>query len=264
VPGLDPHLAAALVVDVQARGGELLHAHAHAAVQASTLTALMDGAYDGDLTIGELLEAGDHGLGTLNGLDGELVVLDGRAWSVAADGSVRAVDPGERTPFAVVVPYAPDAEHTWAGPLEHAGLLARLEEQRPPGSGCDAVRIDGTFTRVHARSVPRQRPPYRPLAEVAADMVEFELRDVVGTVVGFRFPAVVDGIELVGHHLHFLSEDRSCGGHVLGCDLAGGHVGIERIDALHLELPAGVALPAAGTAAERAARGRALRGIESE
>ena len=37
------------------------------------------GLYGGTMTVGELLEHGDLGLGTLDSIDGELIVLDGKA-----------------------------------------------------------------------------------------------------------------------------------------------------------------------------------------
>ena len=48
----------------------------HALFQASTVSALLDGAYDGDLTFADLASQGDTGLGTLNGLDGEMIAVD--------------------------------------------------------------------------------------------------------------------------------------------------------------------------------------------
>lgn len=258
--GFDPALTAALQLHTARHGGAGLGRHAHRAVQTSTVAALMDGAYDGDLTIDELLAAGDLGLGTLNGLDGELIVADGEAWQAATDGTVRRVAGTERTPFAVVVPFRADRTVAVPGPLAHAALIDWLEAHRPGALGCDAVRIDGVFDRIHARSVPRQTPPYRSLAEVAADQVEFTFRDIRGTIVGFRFPAVADEVEIVGHHLHFLSEDRRHAGHVLACDLRSGTVGIERIDELHLELPPGVELPAI----DGPSHTEAVRRIESD
>ena len=96
---------------------------------------------------------------------------------------------------------------------------------------------------VHARSVPRQHPPYRPLTEVVAEQHVFELRDVAGTMLGFRFPDYVEGIEVSGYHLHFIAEDRSRGGHVLGSRSES--TVRARIDAsseLLVELPPGVDL----------------------
>lgn len=260
---IDPALVAALHLHAARRGDGDLAPHAHRAVQTSTVAALLDGAYDGDMTIAELLRSGDQGLGTLDHLDGELVVVDGEAWQAAADGSVRRVDGAEHTPFAVVVAFDPDTHAPLPAPLEHAALIAWLEEHRPPGPGCDALRIDGVFDRVHARSVPRQDPPYRPLDEVAAEQVEFSFTDVRGTIVGFRFPQLAQEVEVVGHHLHFLSADRTMGGHVLACDVREGTIAIERVDELHLELPPGVDLPEAGRP-DAARRADALRRIESE
>lgn len=243
----DPALLAALHVTAGGRH-ELaaLGARDHVAVQESTLAALLDGAYDGDLTIGELLAHGDHGIGTLNGLDGELVIVGGEAWRAGADGSVARVAATERTPFAVATLLGDGERISLSGPLDDAALHAVLDAHVPPGAGADLVRIDGRFTRVHARSVPRQHPPYRPLDEVAADMVEWTWHDLDATVVGFRFGDGQAGLEVVGHHLHVLSADRTRAGHVLGCDLLRGVLRTERLDDLRVALPAGIALPAAG------------------
>jgi acetolactate decarboxylase len=70
--------------------------------QVSTLEALKEGVFDGAMTIGALLEHGDFGLGTFDRLDGEMVVLDGVVYQVAADGSVHVANDSARTPFAGV------------------------------------------------------------------------------------------------------------------------------------------------------------------
>ncbi|MFM9022965.1 MAG: acetolactate decarboxylase [Solirubrobacterales bacterium] len=254
MPSVDPELAHAVGLRVVDHDHLAKGDQAHTAVQTSTIAALLDGAYDGEVTIGELLEAGDLGLGTLDALDGELVILDGEAWQCAADGSVNPVAPGTTTPFAVVTRFAADESLEAPGPLAHGQLMALLEEHAPPATGCDAIRIDGRFSRVHARSVPRQDPPYPSLAEVAEGQVEWTFEDVEGTVVGFRFPRSAAGVEVTGHHLHFLASDRSCGGHVLECDLEHGMIQVEEVDGLRLELPPGVELPSAGDADEEAVR----------
>ena len=64
----------------------------HVLFQASTIGALLDGAFDGDLSFAELAERGDLGLGTLNHLDGEMVALDGEFFRADVDGNVTAVD----------------------------------------------------------------------------------------------------------------------------------------------------------------------------
>ncbi|MFL5901949.1 MAG: acetolactate decarboxylase [Solirubrobacterales bacterium] len=232
---------------------EELHAEreAHVLFQASTIAALLEGAYDGDLSFAELAEHGDLGLGTLNGLDGEMIALDGRFYRADVDGAVGEVDGGEQTPFAVVTRFEPVVDEQVEGPLGHEDLLARLDELISGGAVSCAIRLDGHFDFVRARSVPRQHPPYRPLTEVVAEQHVFELRDVVGTMLGFRFPEYVEGIEVSGYHLHFIGEDRIRGGHVLGsrCSQAL-RARLDLSSELHVELPPGVELADPGLAAD--------------
>jgi acetolactate decarboxylase len=221
-----------------------LHAEtdAHALFQVSTIGALLDGAYDGDVSFAELAGQGDLGLGTLNALDGEMIALGGRFFRADSGGRVEEIDPEAKTPFAVVVPFEPNVELEIEGPLDHREMLEGLDRAAPAGGGPCAVRIDGSFELVRARSVPRQRRPYRPLTEVVADQRVFELRDVTGTMVGFRFPDYVDGLEVSGYHLHFIDEGRLRGGHVLDSRTIAARASLDRSADLRVELPPGVDL----------------------
>jgi acetolactate decarboxylase len=214
----------------------------HVLFQASTIGALLDGAYDGDLSFAELAEHGDLGLGTLNGLDGEMIALDGAFYRANVDGRVNEVEGEERTPFAVVTRFEPEIDQALGGPLDHEALLTRLDELIPPAAASCAIRLDGRFELVRARSVPRQTPPYRPLTEVVAEQHVFELSDVEGTMLGFRFPDYVEGIEVSGYHLHFIVADRSRGGHVLSSRSNGLRARLDPSGELHIELPPAVDL----------------------
>ena len=230
---------------VEALREEELHAgrEAHVLFQASTIAALLEGAYDGDLTFAELAEHGDLGLGTLNGLDGEMIALDGRFYRVDVDGRVGEVDGAARTPFAVVTRFEPTVDEQIDGPFDHEELLRHLDELIPVGTPSCAIRLDGRFDLVRARSVPRQSPPYRPLAEAVGEQHVFELAGVRGTMLGFRFPAYAEGIEVAGFHMHFIDEARERGGHVLGSRAAGLlRVRLDPSSDLHVELPPGVEL----------------------
>ncbi len=210
----------------------------HVLFQASTIGALLDGAFDGDLSFRELAEHGDLGLGTLNHLDGEMIAIDGEFFRADVDGGVTRIEPRERTPFAVVTSFEPTLEERLPEhDLSHQGLLDSLDRLVPPGASSCAVRLDGRFALVRARSVPRQDPPYRPLTEVVAEQHVFELLDVEGSMLGFRFPAYLEGIEVGGYHLHFISADRSRGGHVLDSRSRGLRARLDPSDDLHVELP---------------------------
>jgi acetolactate decarboxylase len=214
----------------------------HVLFQASTIGALLEGSYEGDVTFAELAEHGELGLGTLDHLDGEMIALDGRFYRADVEGHITEVPDSERTPFAVVVPFEPGIEFDLEGSLDHSTLLEEVDRRIQAEPASCAVRIDGRFELVKARSVPRQEPPYRPLTEVVDGQHVFELADVDGTMLGFRFPDYAEGIEVSGWHLHFVSEDRSRGGHVLDSRSSKVHVALDPSGELHVELPPGIDL----------------------
>jgi acetolactate decarboxylase len=248
---VDDRLLGALHVRALTRAG-LAHDHAteHAVFQSGTLDALMVGRFEGDVTIGELLEHGDLGIGTVQHLDGELVVLDGEAWAVGADGRVRSVPAETRTPFAVVCRFRPVATAPLDGPLGLADLHAVLDALAPPDEPVAAVRASGTFTGLRLRSVHAQTPPYPPLTEVTKHQTEWVVDAAAGTLLGFRFAVATAGVEVPGYHLHFLSDDRARGGHVLDLTLLAGTAAVDDAGELHVELPAGVQLGQPGAGAD--------------
>lgn len=215
-------------------------ARPHELFQTSTIEALLAGAFDGDVSLSEILEHGDLGLGTLNGLDGELIVVDGQAWKADEACMLLPAAGSSRTPYAVVVPFSPGPPVTLPGPLRYGALGQavgyRVEDRRRPV----AVRIDGRFDHVTVRSVAKQRRPYPPLAEALAQQRVSDLHDVAGTMVGFCFPNALEGIEMMGWHLHFATDTRSRGGHVLDFTLRDGIARLDDATELRVELPPAV------------------------
>jgi acetolactate decarboxylase len=215
----------------------------HDLFQTSTIQALLDGAFDGDVTLNELLEHGDLGLGTLNGLDGELIVIDGDVFKAELDCTLSRPDLRTRTPYAVVVPFTPGPEQRLGGSTSAATLERRLWRDGDRPGTPTAVRVDGRFGTIRIRSVPKQVPPYPLLAEAIGHRHWCDLQDVSGTMVGFCFPDGLAGIEIVGFHLHFVCDQRLHGGHVLDFTLRDATVRIDDAAELHVELPAAVDPP---------------------
>ncbi|MFE9611901.1 acetolactate decarboxylase [Streptomyces sp. NPDC006012] len=147
--------------------------------QTSTIGALLAGVYDGDVTIGELLEHGDFGLGTFNRLDGEMLVLDGVCYHLRADGSVRPAGDDELTPFAAVTRFAPDIRLKVTAPCCREALVKRIDEAITSENLLYAVRVTGEFRAVRTRTVMEQEPPYPPLTEATAGQQETVLHDVL-------------------------------------------------------------------------------------
>jgi acetolactate decarboxylase len=184
--------------------------------QVSTAGALVEGLYRGEVTVGFLREHGDFGLGTFDGLDGEMVVLDGHFYQVPGDGPVREVGDDARTPYAMVTRFTNGPAVELGDCADLAGLYAQLDRLRDSQNVFYAVRVDGQFDTVVTRSVKRT-PEGVPLVAAAGQQREFHLRDVRGTLVGFWSPGYLQTILVAGYHLHFLSDDRKSGGHLLGC-----------------------------------------------
>jgi acetolactate decarboxylase len=239
---IDTALVGALHVDYIGRRDlaedDPLH---HTLFQTSTIDALLDGNYDGDVSFAELAGRGDFGLGTLDALDGEMVSLDGTFYQIKSDGVAYLIEGRTRTPFAVVTFFEPNLSLT-LDRTDLAGLCARVDRIFDT-SVCCAVRVDGHFEYVKTRSVPRQRRPYPPLVEVVKNQPVFDLHDVRGSLVGFRFPDYAQGLNVAGYHFHFITADRRTGGHVLQCRLTQGELQIDREADLRVELPPEVSLP---------------------
>lgn len=233
------------------RRGDLHGGHEpHVLFQASTIGALIDGSYEGEITLGELAGQGDLGLGTLNALDGELIVLDGRFYRANVEGTIHEVGPEEKAAFAVVTDFEPTISLELDKSLSQEELLWLLDGRLPAGTPSCALRLDGAFESIRARSVPRQQPPYRPLAEVIAEQHVFEFEHVEGTMVGFRFPDYAEGIEVGGYHLHFITADRARGGHVLDLRTAAVKAQLDPSSDLHVELPQEIDLDSAEVAGD--------------
>ncbi len=103
-------LSVLLILSIVVAASGLLYAQSadHAIYQVSTFHALKQGKYDGETTFEELKKRGDFGIGTVNGLDGEVVALNGEFFQIKADGRVYSIADQEKTPFAVVTFFKPD------------------------------------------------------------------------------------------------------------------------------------------------------------
>jgi acetolactate decarboxylase len=219
-------------------GGAPIHAAETGRLfQTSTLQALMAGVYDGDLTFQELARQGDFGLGTFDALDGEMIALDGAFYQIKADGRVYPVTGAMKTPFAAVTFFKAGRTHMIETPLNYQQLLDYVTKLLPNPNLPYAVRIEGLFPYVKARSVPRQQKPYPPLAQAAEKQAVFELANVKGVIVAFRFPAFLAGVNMPGYHCHFITADRRAGGHLLDCRVEGATIAAEALPHFSLRLP---------------------------
>ena len=205
------------------------------------VNALVEGIFQADTTLGEIRRHGDLALGTFNHLDGELVMLDGRAYQVAGDGAVRAVPDDICSPFVVATFFRELSRDELPGGFDGVeALFGKLRELLPSPNMMLALRIEARFSFVRTRSVPRQES-YRPLVEITKDQPTFERRDVSGSLIGFYTPAFMSSLNVPGFHLHFLSTDLAFGGHLLQCRADHAIARVQILRRLCMELPASLA-----------------------
>ena len=187
----------------------------HSIFQNSLMSALLDGIYDGEMTISELLGKGNFGIGTFNGLDGEMIILDGTCYQLRGDGSARVADLDQQTPYAVATNFVPRIlVHAPRG-LRRDELSAFIDEVEPSANYMYAVRITGRFSEVTTRTVVKQTKPYPPMTKAVGGDKELHFSDVEGVIGGFRTPVYERGISVPGCHVHFIDAARQSGGHVL-------------------------------------------------
>jgi acetolactate decarboxylase len=210
--------------------------HHHTLYQVSTAAALVEGIYQGAVRIGTLREHGDFGLGTFENLDGEMAIVDGHFFQVRSDGSVQEAGDDVLSPFAVITRFSPDT-HIDLEPCPDLGhLAAQLDRLRDSDNVFYAIRVDGHFDYVHTRAM-RKTEEGAPLIQAAAAQPEFEFHDIPGTLAGFWTPEYAKTLNVPGYHLHFLSADRTRGGHLLQCSGSRLRLQIQREGDYHIALP---------------------------
>ena len=200
------------------------------------VNALVEGIYEEKIPFTEIKKQGDFGLGTFDHLDGEMIMIDGRIFQIDWNGHVHEVDDKALTPFACVTFFNPGKEFSSNEEMGYAEFLAWLQSFMPSPNIFYALRIEGKFKTVKARSVPRMEN-YRPLAEVAEKQHVFDFEEVEGTLAGFYTPDFMGSLSVPGFHLHFLSTDNKKGGHLLSCQPQKIRLRLQYIHHLELALP---------------------------
>ena len=208
--------------------------------QVSLLQGLTYGDYCGSVTVGELKQHGDIGIGTFDGLNGELIMLDGVIYRAAGDGSVEVVSDRVTVPFSVVTYMDADETKHLKEISDFSALCFELDQMvaKRGKNRFYMIRIDGVFQEVNVRSVYGQEGPYKRLAEVMeSDQTFFDYENIEGTMVGLYCPPYMSHLNAVGWHLHFISKDKSKGGHVLGLKIADAVLTWDDTDAFQMRLP---------------------------
>lgn len=204
--------------------------------QVSTIQNLSAGGYEGSLTLGQLENKGDFGIGTFNRLDGEMIVLNNTVYQVKSNGTITNPSEYEKIPFIMLTYFEAD-NTTNVNASNGSDLENSLNKSFPQNNIFYAIKIEGNFSYIKARSVPEQNPPYQNLTEVIKNQTVFEFKNVNGTLVGFWCPDNVGGINNPGFHFHFISENKTEGGHVLEFAVSNATMQLDDTPKFYLNIP---------------------------
>ena len=190
--------------------------------QVSLLQGLTLWDYYGSKTIKELKWLWNIGLGTFDGLNWELIMLDWVVYRANDKLEIEVPSDDESIPFANVTFFDNDEEYELSNISSIDDLKALLDQKvdKLGNNRFYMVAISWTFNTMHIRSEKKQSEPYKTLVEVLrVDQTEKKLSDVEWTVVALYTPSYMSDLNAAGWHLHFITKDRKIGGHVLGLDL---------------------------------------------
>ncbi len=204
--------------------------------QVSTIQNLSAGGYDGYITLGQLKKRGDFGLGTFNKLDGEMIVLNHTVYQVKSNGTIDNPSDSEKIPFIMLTYFEAD-NTTQVKQLNGSDLENSLNKSFNQTNIFYAIKIEGNFTYIKARSVPEQNPPYQNLTNVIKNQSIFEYHNINGTIVGFWCPDNIGGLNNPGFHFHFISQNKTAGGHILEFKVNEASMQVDNTPKFYMDIP---------------------------
>ena len=186
--------------------------------QVALLQSLTQGYYDGIIKVSELKKHGDIGIGTFEGVNGEMIVLDGKVYQALGDGKVQEAADDETVPFSNVTFFDKDGSAELSDINDVNALKEKLNAtvEQNGKNLFYFVKMSGTFEKMNVRSELKQEKPYKTLDKaLETDQREFNYDNINGTVVALYCPDYMNGLNTPGWHFHFISDDKTKGGHLL-------------------------------------------------
>ncbi len=187
--------------------------------QYNTITSLMSGNYNTVVTVGEAKEKVNFGLGALKNL-GELMVLNGKYYEADANGDIKELDDNAGISYLTGTYLVPDKDKTFT--LKDVSLLEMEQaineyNQKNGNARYYAAMIVGTFASVIFRSEDKANTkPGIPLPEwMKYHQKQYSLSNVEGSMILLELPDDIQGVGVPGDHVHFISQMKTRGGHVL-------------------------------------------------
>ena len=238
-------LAAAVLAGLVATGAGVgscafaAEADRESIAQIALLQSLAQGYFGGTVTAGELRALGDTGIGTFEGLNGEMIVLDGKVYQALGDGRVIVCPDETIIPYATVTFFDKDIAVKLENIKDKAALEKVLNDavKKHGANSFYMIKMPAEFSSILYRSEYGSQKPYPTLVEALKDkQTEFTEKNIKGTLVGLYCPSYMGELNSVGWHFHFLSEDKKKGGHILELSLKKATAHLDQTDKFNMIL----------------------------
>lgn len=180
--------------------------------QVSTIKNFTQGEFDGSIEIKELKNYGDTGMGTFNGLDGEMIMVAGEVFKADGNCRLKKADTFDCTPFSTLG-FMNDFKSISIN-QKHTNLIKKLDILINANDPLLLASLRGKFLDLEIHSVDKQKKPYRRLKEIVDAQKIIKFSKIEGTMVATRCPKWAKNLNVLGWHFHFISKDQNWGGHV--------------------------------------------------
>lgn len=208
--------------------------------QVALLQSLALGHFDGVVTVGQWKTFGDTGIGTFEGLNGELIALDGVVYQGDQNCNAHVMKDNEKIPFSNITFFEKD----FSVKLNHVKNKSALENElnalvkKHGANNFYMVKIPAQYNKILIRSEAKQNKPYPTLVKaLEATQKEVTKENISGTIVGLYCPTFMSSLNSVGWHFHFISDDKKFAGHVLEMNIKSGEAQFDKTENFSMILP---------------------------
>src|SRR3569833_530982 len=163
--------------------------------------AFVNGFYEGQLSIRQIKQHGNFGIGAPDLIDGELTMFNGKIYQSNAKGQTFEAPDSLKSPLIFVSHFEPQTMFYLSEVTDLPSLFRQIEA-RLPGKICFyAIRVTGRFSQMKTRAFsPVVKTPFKPLAELLDQQHVFDLVNTNGCMIGYYMPGYLAGINIVGLH----------------------------------------------------------------
>ncbi|MHC5250603.1 acetolactate decarboxylase [Enterococcus sp. LJL90] len=204
--------------------------------QLGTMQMLAESLLEGFVKNKDILALGNVGIGTGEGIDGELVIWDGVSYKVDGEGNITKL--GNEFPIVYANVHKNDFQF-----LQHFENIALSDIQSDVLKIINSknimfsVLIEGEFVFVTTRSAFKSHKPYPGLEEIAKNQINFHKEKVKGRMIGYYTPVLYQGIGVPNYHQHFIADSLDFGGHVIDAKILSANVFVQMFNGIDIELP---------------------------